>query len=93
ELKKAIAARQQELTKRAGKLALYYAAMPAADAVRILKNMENDEIILILGNMPDALASQILAGFEPERASAITKNILKLHPAPAEEASLSAGVL
>ncbi|MDR3348039.1 MAG: hypothetical protein LBO03_00295 [Acidaminococcales bacterium] len=93
ELKKAIAARQQELNKRAGKLALYYSSMPAADAVRILKNMENDEIILILSNMPDALASQILAGFEPERASAITKNILKLHPSPTEEATLSAGVL
>ena len=67
--------------------------MPVADAVKILKKMENDEIILILSNMPDALASQILAGFEPDRASVITRNILKLHPTPAENGAIPSGVL
>jgi flagellar motility protein MotE (MotC chaperone) len=95
ELKKLAEARQQEMIKRANKLALYYSSMSPADAVKILKNMEDEEIIAILNFMPDATVSQILTSFEPDRASVITKSILKLHPKeePAPASIRAGGVL
>jgi flagellar motility protein MotE (MotC chaperone) len=92
ELRKLAAERQQELNKRAGKLATYYAAMPTADAVRILRNLGDEEIVVILSGMPDAAVAQILAGFEPERAAAVSKQILRPQPSLPED-KLAAGIL
>ncbi len=80
DLQKAADERQKELIKRASKLATYYATMPPQNAINIMKNMDNEEIIIVLSRMPDETASQILAGFEPDRASIISKSILKLRP-------------
>lgn len=82
ELKRLAEVRLQELNKRASRLAAYYSSMPPKDAVEILKKMDDDEIIVIMNRMENDVASQILAGFEPERASAVSKKILKLQPAP-----------
>ena len=82
ELKRIAEERQKELNKRAGKLANYYASMKPKDAVEIMQYLDNNEIIVILSRMEDDVAAQILAEFEPERASVISQNILKLYPVP-----------
>lgn len=82
DLKKIAEERQKELNKRAGRLASYYASMKPKDAVEIMKYLDNNEIIVILSRMENDVAAQILAEFEPERASVISQNILKLYPVP-----------
>ncbi len=80
DLKKIAEEQQKELNKRAGKLATYYAGMKPQEAVDIMKNLENDEVITILNRMDDATAAKILALFDPGRAATISQNILKLRP-------------
>ena len=92
-LRKLAEEQQRELTKRANQLANYYTAMAPQDVVNILKNLENDEIVLILNRMENDAAARILTAFEPARASAISKEILRLHPVPTEVPKNAQGVL
>lgn len=55
------------------RIAKIFAAMPARDAAKVMQEMSDDDIHVILGAMNDRQAAAILAGFPAERVARISR--------------------
>jgi hypothetical protein len=63
-----------------GRISKIFAAMPAKEAARILEQMVDADVVLILGSVNDRKAAEILALLPAPRAAGISKSVLARGP-------------
>jgi flagellar motility protein MotE (MotC chaperone) len=53
--------------------------MKAADAAKVLQNLDDEEVSAILFHLSDRKAGEILGNFEPGRAATLSRAVLEAH--------------
>lgn len=80
EMEKMEKIKQQEEAKRVGKLSRLYGVMKPEEAVPILNQLDDQEILVIFSKMEEEQVAKLLANFDSKRAARLTQAMLKNKP-------------
>jgi flagellar motility protein MotE (MotC chaperone) len=59
-----------------GRISKIFTAMPAKQAAKVLEQMADGDVVVILGSVTDRKAAEILSLLPPQRAATVSKLVL-----------------